>query len=64
MCKTDRFKLISKSGVVIQHPDGSIEAVDPDKAREHLDAMRPAQRALYEKVENPLDLLSDVVSEK
>ncbi|MBQ75912.1 MAG: 4Fe-4S ferredoxin [Gammaproteobacteria bacterium] len=45
-----RFKLLSGGGVVIQHADGNIEAVKPDKAREHLDALDDEQRALYERI--------------
>ncbi len=43
-----RRKLLIKSGVVVQHPDGSLEAVSPEMAEEHLAAMSPEQRALYE----------------
>lgn len=46
-----RYKLLTRSGVVIQHPDGSIEAVKADQAQQHLDNMEPERRALYEKVE-------------
>jgi epoxyqueuosine reductase QueG len=44
-----RYKLLTKSGVVVQHPDGSLEAVAPQIARKHLREMSPEQRALYEK---------------
>ena len=44
-----RYKMLRNSGVVIQHPDGTLEAVSPDEARRRLDAMSPEQRALYEK---------------
>ncbi len=43
-----RFKMLTENGVVIQHPDGSLEAVSPEKAKEHLDSMTPGKRALYE----------------
>jgi epoxyqueuosine reductase QueG len=49
-----RYKMLRNSGVVIQHPDGSLEAVSPDEARKRLDAMPPEQRALYEKPGPPL----------
>ncbi len=44
-------------------PDGSIEAVDKDQAREHLDALKPTARALYEKIENQVEILLEVTSE-
>ena len=44
-----RFTLLTKSGVVIQHPDGSLEAVPTERAEAHLEAMEPEQRAMYEK---------------
>jgi hypothetical protein len=47
-----RFKMLTSNGVVIQQPDGSIEAVNKGQAREHLDALSPAARALYEKIES------------
>jgi len=43
-----RYKLLTKSGVVVQHPDGSLEAVSPGVAKRHLAAMSPEQRACYE----------------
>ena len=43
-----RHRLITKSGVVVQHEDGSLEAVSPDQARKHLSEMSPERRALYE----------------
>jgi len=45
-----RYKLLTKSGVVVQHPDGSLEAVPPEVAKRHLTAMSPEQRACYEDV--------------
>ncbi len=44
-----RYKLITKSGVVIQHEDGTLEAVSPEAAKEHLARMSPERRACYEK---------------
>jgi epoxyqueuosine reductase QueG len=44
-----RYKVLTKGGVVIQHPDGSLEVVAPDIAEKHLDEMSPEQRACYEK---------------
>ena len=43
-----RLKLLHSSGVVIQHEDGSVEAVSPKKAKAHIAAMAPERRALYE----------------
>jgi hypothetical protein len=45
-----RHRLLKKGGVVVQNPDGSLEAVKPDEAEERLAAMSPEQRAMYEKV--------------
>jgi len=43
-----RHKLLVDSGVVIQNPDGSLEAVSPQEAERRLAAMSPEVRALYE----------------
>ena len=43
-----RYKLLTQSGVVVQNPDGTREAVAPEKAIEHLEKMDDGQRALYE----------------
>ncbi len=45
-----RYKMLRTSGVVIQHPDGSLEAVSPEIARKHLSEMPPKQRRLYKRV--------------
>jgi len=45
-----RHKMLTKSGVVIQRPDGSCEAVSPAEAERRLKDMSREQRALYEKV--------------
>ena len=45
-----RYELLVKSGVVVQHPDGSLEAVSPEIADKHLARMLPEQRACYEDV--------------
>ena len=44
-----RYKMITGNGVVIQHPDGTLEAVTPEEAKNHLAAMEPDTRALYER---------------
>jgi epoxyqueuosine reductase QueG len=46
--RTKRFKTLMEAGVVIQLEDGSLKAVSPEEAREHLAAMSPDVRALYE----------------
>ena len=33
---------------MIQHEDGSLRTVSPEKAKEHIAAMTPERRALYE----------------
>jgi epoxyqueuosine reductase QueG len=45
-----RYRLLTRGGVVVQNPDGSLEAVKPAAARKRLDAMSPEERAMYEKV--------------
>ena len=43
-----RLKLLQDSGVIIQHEDGSVEAVTPEKGAAHIASMTPERRALYE----------------
>ncbi len=43
-----RYKLLTNSGVVVQHADGSLEAVSAAVAQRHVAAMSPEQRAAYE----------------
>jgi len=45
-----RYKILVESGVIVQNPDGSLEAVSPEEAQNRLDAMDPETRALYEEV--------------
>ena len=45
-----RHKLLISSGVVVQHPDGSCEAVSTEEAKKRLRDMSPEQRALYENI--------------
>jgi hypothetical protein len=45
-----RFKLLIESGVIVQNPDGSLEAVPPEEAQKRLASMHPEKRALYEKI--------------
>jgi epoxyqueuosine reductase QueG len=46
--RLQRYKLLRESGVVVQKPDGTLEAVTPEQARCRLDNMPPDVRALYE----------------
>ena len=46
-----RYKLLTKGGVVVQHPDGSLEALTPKQAEAHLAAMSPEERAMYASTE-------------
>lgn len=48
--RKERHKMLTQSGVVVQNPDGTLEAVSPDTAREGIAAMSPEFRALYEEV--------------
>jgi epoxyqueuosine reductase QueG len=45
-----RHEMLVNSGVVVQNPDGSLEAVSPKEARERLAGMSREVRALYEEV--------------
>ena len=49
--RAKRFKMLTEAGVVIQLDDGSLKGVAPEEALEHLAAMSPKERALYENVE-------------
>lgn len=43
-----RVKLLQQGGVIIQHEDGRLQSVSSEKAKEHIAAMSPERRALYE----------------
>jgi epoxyqueuosine reductase len=45
-----RFKMITESGCVVQHADGSLEALTPEAAAEHVANLDQETRALYEVV--------------
>jgi epoxyqueuosine reductase QueG len=45
-----RYQMLVKSGVIIQHSDGSLEAVAPEEAKKRIAEMDTATRALYEKI--------------
>jgi epoxyqueuosine reductase QueG len=43
-----RYKMLINSGVVIQDPDGTLRPVSPEEAKNHLAALDPEQKKLYE----------------
>lgn len=45
-----RYKMLTESGVIVENPAGSREAVSPAEAKKRLAAMDPEIRALYEEV--------------
>jgi epoxyqueuosine reductase len=45
-----RYKMLTKSGVIVENPDGSREGVSAEEAKERLTAMDPETRALYEEL--------------
>jgi epoxyqueuosine reductase QueG len=45
-----RYKMLVKSGVIIQNPDGFLEAVAPEEAKLRIAEMDVKTRALYEKI--------------
>jgi len=45
-----RYKMLTESGVIVENPDGSREAVAPKEAQKRLAAMEPRTRSLYEEV--------------
>jgi len=47
-----RYQMLRRSGVVVQHPDGTLEAMPPEEAASYLSTMGPEARALYEKIES------------
>ncbi len=44
-----RYRLLTQSGVVIEHPDGNLAAVSPEVAAKHLEAMTPEERSAFER---------------
>ena len=54
-----RYKLLTKGGVVVQHLDGSLEALTPEQAEAHLAAMSPEERAMYASAEPSCDSRSN-----
>jgi epoxyqueuosine reductase len=45
-----RYKMLTGNGVIVQHADGTLQAVSPEVAEKHLAEMSEEQRAMYEKV--------------
>lgn len=48
--RKERFKLLQEGGVVVQHPDGTLEAMAPEEAARFVAGMPPEQRRLYEEM--------------
>ena len=49
--REQRLKMVTESGVIVQNPNGTREAVSPEEAKERLAAMSPEVRAMYENLE-------------
>jgi hypothetical protein len=49
--RTRRYRMLAEAGVVVQRPDGSLEALPPEEANKRLAEMDPETRALYEEIE-------------
>ena len=47
-----RYKMLTEGGVVVQHPDGKLEAMSPEGATSFIAGMEPEVRAVYEGVES------------
>ena len=45
-----RYKMLTEGGVVVQNEDGSLEAVSPEQARQHMEGLPKERRALYETI--------------
>jgi hypothetical protein len=48
--RKERYKLLTESGVIVQNPDGTLEAVSPEEAAKRLAEMTPEDRALYKEI--------------
>lgn len=46
--RDEALKVVQASGCVVQHPDGELEALPPDRAREMYANLPPEHRKLYE----------------
>jgi hypothetical protein len=55
-----RYKMLTGSGVVVQQPNGTLEAMSPEKATSFLSGMDLEDRALYESIESGKSALSEV----
>lgn len=47
-----RYRMLTQSGVIVQHTDGRLEAVSPDEAERRLAAMPSERRALYQDIQS------------
>jgi hypothetical protein len=45
--RAERYKALTTNGVIIQHPEGALERVSPEKGEEHITAMDEETRSLY-----------------
>lgn len=45
--RKELFKLLTTSGCVIQHPDGTLERVSAEEAETYVTGLGEAERALY-----------------
>jgi hypothetical protein len=45
--RQERHRMLKESGVIIQHPDGRLDAVTPEKAISHLKNMPAEIRSSY-----------------
>jgi hypothetical protein len=50
MSEKKRYKLLTESSVIVQSPDGCLEALSPEEAIKSLEKMKPEVRALYEEI--------------
>ena len=56
-----RYKLLTEGGVVLQNPDGSLEAVTPEEAAHRLAAMQEDWRSIYDGDIRPSDEIKELV---
>ena len=58
-----RHRLLKDSGVVVQDPEGSLEALPPDQARDRLKAMPEATRSIYEGSGEPSPAIQEMAEQ-
>ena len=49
--RKERYKMLTQSGVVVQHADGRLEAMSKEDAAGFVAAMPPERKKLYEEIE-------------